>query len=104
MNDLYLTLIFITCMADAMTDGFRADIYNGISNVGWHRIKWVRLYPSMIAIALQMDFWYICLSPLVAWIGWQFGLSFTPVRWKSMWIKWIVILFNKVKSWFKRAR
>jgi hypothetical protein len=52
----------------------------------------------MIILALQMDFWYIVASPFVALIGWQFGLLWTPVKWKSQWVKWAVILWNKIKK------
>jgi hypothetical protein len=98
MNEIYLALIFICSAFDAMRDGFRADVYEGISNSNWHKIKWVAFYPPMIILALQMDFWYIVASPFVALIGWQFGLLWTPVKWKSQWVKWAVILWNKIKK------
>jgi hypothetical protein len=98
MNDFYLFLVFFLSALDACRDGFRADLYNGISNRGWHVIKWLSWYPLMIILALQMDFWYIVASPFVALIGWQFGLLWTPVKWKSQWVKWAVILWNKIKK------
>ena len=98
MNDFYLFLVFALSALDACRDGFRADLYNGISNRGWHVIKWLSWYPLMIILALQMDFWYIVASPFVALIGWQFGLLWTPVKWKSQWVKWAVILWNKIKK------
>ena len=98
MNDLYLFLVFALSALDAMRDGFRADVYNGISNKGWHVIKWLSWYPLMIILSLQMSFWYIVASPFVALLGWQYGLLWTPVKWKSQWLKWTVILWNKVKK------
>ena len=98
MNDFYLFLVFALSSLDAMRDGFRADVYNGISNKGWHVIKWLSWYPLMIILAMQMSFWYIVASPFVALLGWQFGLLWTPVKWRSQWLKWAVILWNKVKK------
>jgi len=98
MNDFYLFLVFALSALDAMRDGFRADVYNGISNRGWHVIKWLSWYPLMIILALQMSFWYIVASPFVALLGWQFGLLWTPVRWRSQWLKWAVILWNKLRN------
>ncbi len=99
MNDLLFALIIICSVADGARDGFRADAYNGISNKGRHIIKWIAFYPPMIVMALQLDFWFMVVSPFAALIAWQLGLLFTPVRWRSMWVRWSVILWNKFKAW-----
>ena len=99
MNDLYLFLIFALSALDACRDGFRADVYNGISNKGWHVIKRLSWYPPMFIVWWQINgIMELTLGVLLGFIGWQFGLLWTPVRWRSQWLKWAVILWNKVRS------
>lgn len=100
-NEFYLFLIFACSALDAARDGFRSPVMNGISDRGWHVIKWLAFYPPMIVVMFQLTGWYFICSPLVGLAGWQFGILFTPVRWKSQWVKWAVIGFNKLKAMFK---
>jgi hypothetical protein len=104
MNDFYLFLVFALSALDACRDGFRADLYNGISNRGWHVIKHLSWTPLMFLLWWQIDGLFpMILGAFLGLIGWRFGLLFTPVRWKSVWFKYAIILFNKFIGLFKKT-
>lgn len=102
MNQLFFFLIFVFAMLDAMRDGFRADSYLVVSNKQWHWIKRLGWYPLMAFLAWQCDGWYFVFSPLQGWLGWRFGLLWTPRKWDSMWFAKAHLLWIKFKMWYNK--
>lgn len=102
MNELLLTAVFFLSALDAMRDGFRTSTFEGITSKQWHYVKWLSWYPLMIILVLQMDILYIIASPFIAWLGWRWGLMWTPVKWQTMWFIKLKLLWNWIKNLFHK--